>query len=265
MARVVVHPGFHKTGTSSLQTYLTKHRAALCPYMAFYGKDDFLQAGAAARLYAQRPFRWRLWLFRRRLDRFLATISDAPVVVLSRETFSGSMPGHRRMSGRLITRYHDVAVPLGHQINAALRARFGPDVQITYFYTLREREDWIRSVYGHLLRSIHLTCDFNAFRAQFPDLIDPATEAMRITQNLGIADVHCADLHDIGHRRAGPASALLDLIGVPAAVQDALPPAARANAGQDLELQNTFLALNRAGLSKAALKRRKEELRRLAD
>ena len=258
--RVVVHPGFHKTGTSSLQSYLHRHRGALKPWFDFYGKDDFLKAGSAARIYAQKPFPWRLRAFRRCLDAFLAGIPDAPVIVLSRETFSGAMPGHRRALGGLIRGYDGTAQRLGTQILAALRVRFGPEVRVTFVYTVRDREAWIRSVYGHLVRSIHLRDDFATFRDRFPDIPDPATQARRIARDIGIDSVHVFALERIGAAREGPASALLDLLGVPQEVRDGLPPAQRANGGQPPELEAAFLQMNRAGGDRNELKRRKDRL-----
>lgn len=262
VVRVIVHPGFHKTGTSSLQSWLGQNRRALKPYLSFYGKADFLAAGSAARIYGQKPYPWRLRAFRRGFDRFLSKIPDAPVIVLSRETFSGSMPGHRRFPARLITGYGSVAVPLGQQITAALRDRFGTDVQITFLYTLREREAWIRSVYGHLLRSIHLREDFDTFRARFPDLIDPRAEAEAIAMALGVEDVHFAALEDYGTRREGPAAAVLDLLDVPETLRATLLPAQRANSGQTPELEAEFLRMNRASRDKAALKKSKDAMLR---
>lgn len=261
MVHIVVHPGFHKTGTSSLQSWLGQNRRALKPYLSFYGKADFLAAGSAARIYGQKPYPWRLRAFRRTFDRFLSKIPDAPVIVLSRETFSGSMPGHRRFPARLIRDYRGVAVPLGQQIIAALQARFGPDVQITFLYTLRDRESWIRSVYGHLLRSIHLREDFAHFRARFPDLMDPRSEAEAIAKMLGV-DAHFVTLEDVGDHREGPASAVLDLLGVPQHVRDSLPAAVRANTGQTAALEDQFLILNRASRDKAALKAAKDAMLR---
>ena len=263
MVHVIVHAGFHKTGTSSLQSWLGQNRRALKPYLSFYGKADFLSAGSAARIYGQKPYPWRLRAFRRSFDRFLAKIPDAPVIVLSRETFSGSMPGHRRFPGRLIRNYRDVAVPLGRHIVAGLQARFGADVQITFLYTLREREGWIRSVYGHLLRSIHLRDDYDRFRARFPDLIDPRAEAAAIAQALGVS-AHFVTLKDTGHRREGPASAVLDLLDVPQALRDRLPPARRANTGQARAMEDQFLIMNRASRGKAALKAAKDGMLRNA-
>ena len=77
MTRVIVHAGFYKTGTTSLQAYLARHRAALAPWFDYYGQADFEQAGAEARIYGQRPFPWRKARFRAALRRFLAGIPDA--------------------------------------------------------------------------------------------------------------------------------------------------------------------------------------------
>lgn len=258
--RVIVHPGFHKTGTSSLQSFCGTHSKALRPYMAFYGKADFLQAGSAARIYGQKPYPWRLRAFRRKLDGFLQGIPDDPVIVLSRETFSGAMPGHRKYLGRLVKSYEPAAVPLGRQIVAAIRARFGADVQIEFVYTLRETESWIRSVYGHLLRSIHLTEDYGTFRAQFPRLKDLRDVAERVTAKLALDAVHYIDLERAGAHRLGPAGDLLALVGVPQDVQDALPDARRANQGQSRDLEAKFLELNRGSDNKRMLKRMKDEM-----
>ena len=263
MVHVVVHPGFHKTGTSSLQSWLGQNRRALKPYLSFYGKADFMAAGSAARIYGQKPYPWRLRAFRRSLDRFLGKIPDAPVIVLSRETFSGAMPGHRRFPARLIRDYRGVAVPLGRQIVAALQARFGPDVKITFLYTLREREGWIRSVYGHLLRSIHLREDYDTFRARFADLMEPVAEARAIARALGV-EAHFVTLEDVGQRREGPAAAVLDLLGVPQAVRDRLPAATRANTGQTRAMEAEFLSMNRASRDKAALKTTKDAMLKAA-
>lgn len=256
--RVIVHPGFHKTGTSSLQSYLNKHRTLFAPHFAFYSKDDFLPAGTAARIYAQKPFPWRLRAFREHLDTFLASIPEDPVIVLSRETFSGAMPGHRKVFGRLVKGYAPSAVPLGRQIVASLQDRFGPAVRIEFLYTTREREAWLLSVYGHLLRSIHLTQNEATFRAQFPRFPHLHDSAAMIARKLKLDAIHIIDLADVSARPEGPAAAVLDLIGLPDDM--ALPAAIRANVGQTAELRATFLAMNRKGGTKSALKRAKDKL-----
>ena len=254
MTRVIVHAGFHKTGTTSLQTYLARNRKALKPWFDYYGKAEFLQAGAAARIYGQRRFAWRRRAFRRAFRRFLDTIPRAGTIVLSRETFAGAMPGHRDFLGRTLTSYTPAAVPLAREITRALRRRFGPDTVVEFLYTIRERESWLRSVYGHLLRSIHLTEDYEVFRATLADTPDLREQANAIAAALQPVPVHMARLEDFSDHPAGPAGAVLVLAGVPDDLAASLPPARHEYRGQSPQMQAEFLALNRSGRSKAELK-----------
>jgi hypothetical protein len=265
MTRVIVHAGYHKTGTTSLQDFLHRNRAALAPHLRYYGKVDFLAAGAHARIYAQKPFPWRLWRFRRALRRFLDGVAPGGVVVLSRETFSGGMPGHRKIGGRLISSYGDAAAPLAKVIVSELRRRFGKTVDITFFYTTRERESWIRSVHGHLLRSIALRDDFDTFRAQFPKLKSPADEAARMADLLSPIPVVTAALEAYKTHREGPAAALLDLLNIPADLRATLKPAPRSNTGQSGDMRDRFLEMNRHTQDKSLLKLKKETALRKAD
>ena len=257
--RIIVHAGFHKTGTTSLQFYLDRNRAALDRWMTYYGMIEFFNAGAAARRYGQRPFPWRMWAFRRKLRRFLAQVPDVPVLVLSRESFSGAMPGHLDWRGRRVRRYAPAAIPLARTLVAELRRRFGPDARIEFLYTTRDRESWLNSVYGHLLRSIHLTDTRAAFVAGFGDLVDLEDEARRIAGAVS-CPLHIARLEDIGATRAGPATAVLNLVGVPPEVQLRLPKSRRSNAGQTDALRDQFLKLNRSGKGKSELKAIKDRM-----
>lgn len=257
--RVIVHAGYHKTGTTSLQNFLSSNRKALKPWLSYYGKADFLAAGSHARQYGQRPFPWRLWRFRRAFRRFLNRIDADVTIVLSRETFSGGMPGHRRIGGRLMLGYGKAAQPLARVIIAELRRRFGPETKIEFAYTTREREAWIASVWGHLLRSIRLTDDFATFRARFPDLQSPADEAASMAAFLAPIPVTVIALEDHADQPEGPAKAILDLVGIPADTRARLAPARRANSGQGSDLKAHFLELNRSITDRHALKAAKEQ------
>lgn len=261
MTHVIVHAGFHKTGTSSVQDYLGQHAAALRPWMAFHGMGETLHRSAvAARIYAKKPFSWRRRAVRRALRADLATIAPTEVIVLSREHFSGVMPGHRDWRGWVITGFTRAAKPLSRVIVSELRHRFGRDVEITFFYTTRARDGWLRSVHGHLLRVIRLTDDYDRFRARFPDTLSPAREAEIMRRHLAPIAVVTAALEDWGATHAGPAGALMDLAGVPKAVQAALPPAATVNAGDTPERRAALLELNREENSTPRLRARKARL-----
>lgn len=258
--KVIVHAGYHKCGTTSLQDFLKANKSALKPCFDVYGKTDFLAAGAHARIYSQRPYRWRLWRFRRSLRRFLNSIEAAETIILTRETFSGGMSGHRRLTGRIMTGYFSPSKPLSGVIISELRRRFGPDTEIIFAYSTRQKESWIKSVHGHLLRSIRLKDDFTKFRARFPDLLSPQEEAAQMAQHLAPVKTVTFALEDYAKHPEGPAAGLLDYLGVPQSIRKMLKPAKRANSGQSGAARAEFLALNRSTKNKAALKRAKSDL-----
>ena len=134
MTRVIVHAGFHKTGTTSLQDYLRKIRPRLPPDIGVYLDSDFPEVGARAVRYGQRPYPWRLARFARALRRYLAGIEPHETYVLSWEGFSGIMPGHRRLTGPA-RNIHRAAIPLARAIIRELRRRFGPRTDITFYYS----------------------------------------------------------------------------------------------------------------------------------
>jgi len=260
MTRVIVHAGFHKTGTSSLQVYLRANRDALQEHVKIYLKADFLSAGNLGRVYGLKPYPWRRRWFAAALRAFLTKIPDDEVIFLSWEGFSGVMPGHRRAVTGQISNYTRTAIPLARSISAELRRRFGPDTEVEFLYTLRRSEPWVRSVYGHLVRSIRITDEFEGFRDSFRPVPDLEKEAAKITRALRPVPVHTAWLEDIGPAREGPASVLFDLVDIPAEVRAALPAAERANAGLSQDAEDTFLRLNREMDDAQKLKREKDRI-----
>lgn len=245
--RVIVHAGFHKTGTSSLQSYLENNRAALRPYLAYYGKPDMPAVDATARAYGLRPFPWRLAAFRTALRRFLAEVPEDPVIVLSRERFCGPLPGLRGWHGRKPGTYAPISVPMARALAAELGARFGGGTRVEFLYTLRDREAWLRSLYGHLLRVTPLKEDFERFRRHFPASFTLETEAARISRALAPLPVHTARLERHAKAHCGPAQAIFDLVALPGAAAADLPPARRWNRGQPVQVESQFLRLNRSG------------------
>lgn len=259
MTHVYVHAGFHKTGTSSLQDYLRTTRKDLAPYVAVHLKEDFLKAGNLARRYGQRPYPHRRIRFARALRAYLASVPDHERHILSWEGFSGIMPGHRRLTGP-VRNIRRAAIPLNRAIIRELKRRFGPDVKITFYYTLREPDSWIRSVHGHLLRSIRLTEDEAAFVAGFTPPIKLDEEAARIKKAIAPVPLVTSWLADTKERREGPAAALLDLIDLPEGIRRFLPRAAHTNAGNDAEVRAQCLEWNREISDDKELKALKDEL-----
>jgi len=260
MTRVIVHAGFHKTGTSSLQDYLRQNRALLAPHVSIHLKTDFKDAGNLARRYGLKPYSWRRRRFSRALRRYLAGVDDHPTVFLSWEGFSGVMPGHRRAITGTIRNFRRAGIPLARSIIREIHRRFGADADIVFLYTLREREGWIESVWGHIVRSIRLTDDFPTFRAGFGDLIHLDEEAQKIAAAIAPVLVQLSWLKDTAGLPQGPASAALDMFGLPEDLRNALPPAKVTNRGNKADVRAECLRLNRTEKDDGVLKRKKDAL-----
>lgn len=256
--RILFHPGFHKTGTTSLQDYMYRHAAALSDYCSVY--IHLGQADARASGYGHKALPWRLWAYRRALRTFLAGIPDARVLFFSRESFCGVMPGRRDLRGRLIQRYVPTARTLCGIALAEFRARFGPDTQIEMLFTIRDQEPWLRSVYGQALLVHRTVQDYGAWRSRFTEAMDLEDQAREIMYHFPGVAMHIRRLEDYGNHHAGIASCALELLGIPEDIVMNLPPAQRMNTRRSQELEAQFLEINRSGLSFSAALAAKQKL-----
>lgn len=261
MPRVLVHAGYHKTGTSSLQDTLRRNRDGLTQHFLFYGQEDFQDAGAYARIYAQRPFAWHKRRFRAAFRSFLNTIPDGHDIVLSRETFAGGIPGHRDWRGRPLQGYYATSRVLLPLIRDEVLRRF-PLADLAFLFTTRDRDSWVTSIHGHLLRSIKLTHDLCEFQTTMAKLPAPEDEVRKIAPHLQPHSILTAKLEDHKDRRLGLARVVLDHFNVPDATRHRLSAAKRAYQGQPAALRQAFLELNRSNLQGEELKDAKEALLR---
>ncbi|MGR3468960.1 MAG: hypothetical protein ACU0CI_13890 [Shimia sp.] len=255
--RIIVHAGFHKTGTTSLQHYLRSHRPQMRRFFDYIDYRSFPEVTAAANTFSQMRNPLTLRRFRLRLRRALDGRVGADVLVLSAEAFSGLMPGHRRWTGAPILDYGG-AVPLAFAVRDVL-GRIAPDAAVEFAYTTREREAWIASVWAHLVRSIRMTDDLGTFRARFDPKWGPTQAAQRIAEALP-CPVHLLPLEATMEALTGPAGPILDLAGVPPGVQARWPMAVRKNTGNDAEETTQLLSLNRSIRGREALRAAKAAL-----
>lgn len=260
MTRVIVHAGFHKTGTTSLQALLERNQKALRPYCTIYLKTALGRARYLGRWYGQRPVFWRRWLFRHGFRAFLRGIPDDPVIVISRESFSGMMLGFRGARLRAPRRYAPMAIPLAREIIRECRRRFGPDVQVEFLYTTRAPEPFLNSVWRHVLRTSRLTQDYPAFSKWFGPAPDLQADVAEIARAIAPVPVHVAALEDYADHPLGPGQAMLTLLDLPDDLRTRLRPVSRHNPGQSEALSAQFLEMNRGALRGQALSDAKEAL-----
>lgn len=248
--RIIVHPGFHKTGTSSLQAYLAANRAALSGYARIVLLDEL-----------QEPLRFATHFCIGRdpfdLAGFTASFADVcedlaqkPVqtVVISCEGLSGRTPGKRGIMD------YAAAVPLANAMKMAISAVFGSKIDLTFLYTTRTAVPWLNSAWRHNLVGYRITQDFTAFCAEFAKAADFDRITDQVARNVGGAAVIVTPLEQVMHQ---PAKAVLQLLNLPVDAIARLREPGLKNAGISQALATEILAINRSSVTDAEAKRLK--------
>ncbi|MBY6046086.1 hypothetical protein [Vannielia litorea] len=252
--RVVVHMGFHKTGTTSAQRFLRRSGKHLWPVMALGLRQQLEPV-----LFATRAFStWRdpLSLEKLRL-RFTAYLDGLELgrkrdLLLSSEELAG------HMAGRTALPDYSAVPEIAEVIEACLLAQF-PDARITFFFSLRAPGPWMQSAWAEHVKSSRMVLDFEEFCAANPAAADfaPVIEATRAVLN---SPVETASLEDTAATPFGPATPLLDLMNVPQERRALLDPPQHMNQRRDPALLQALLELNRSDMDDTALKAAKAKL-----
>lgn len=258
-ARIVIHAGFHKTGTSSVQAMLSTNKPALGPHLRVLLRKDFealtnwTRRASASRDPADlRVVRRKAFVVFRDL-----TPDDARPVLLSAEDLAGVLPGRRGVPG------YDVTGAILTAICDGIGQAWGEAAQPLFYFSTRAAEPWLRSVWWQNLRATRLTDDLDTFRRTHAGAAD-LEKVLRRAAETCPAPVTSFALEDTAPFRLGPAEPLLELAGIAAEVRAGLDPAERVNSTPDPEIQAEFLKLNRSGLSNEAVSGRKRAALRRA-
>jgi hypothetical protein len=237
--RIVLHAGFHKTGTTTVQHFFRVNRRALNRHMALRLRPQMIDLVHATRGYST----WRDPLtfdkVAARFDRLLDGLPDMPkrTLLISSEELSGHLPGRDDLEN------YSGAIDLHYLMVTRLRDRF-PSSEIVLFFSTRDPDDWLQSAYWQHVKSSSLTLDFEAFAQRYSgaadlDAIvdDVAARVPCITRRMRLEA--CAALP------FGPASPLLDICDIPGPVRATLTPPARMNTRPDLTVLLQLLTANR--------------------
>lgn len=245
--RVIVHAGFHKTGTTSAQRFLLANGKYIWPRCAMV-LPGRLRGGAAtlAVRYSRFPTKVLLDSFAADLRATLAAINagEKRSILISDENLAGRMPGRDGQVGYTAT------PALMAQAEQVIHDVFGTS-DITYHFTTRQPDDWLHSTYRHNLRTSRLTLDWDDYAAGFGPAAD-LDGVVRAVQEAVTGRVQAADLGALDGPE-GPAAPLLDLIALPDHLRRNLAPNPMQNQGPDTGLAAQLLDLNRSALSDDAV------------
>ncbi|WP_420586168.1 hypothetical protein [Ruegeria sp.] len=159
MLKVLVHQGFHKTGTTTFQRTLSKNQHTLKDRVNVLLPRDVQDAGFSARRYAVAPKDRTLINFGKKLRSALKPYvgqTEKPLLI-SNEEFAGLIPGRKGVWSYTYT--HVLAEALLEEIQQLTDAQ----IHITLLYTTRSPADWIRSTYWQNLRSNRILEDISEY------------------------------------------------------------------------------------------------------
>ena len=255
--RVIIHAGFHKTGTTTVQSFLRANQKHLWKRCAIALPNHIRNPAArmAAR-YSQFQTPALLDAFTSDLKTALSAIEvrEDRKLIISEENLSGRMPGRDGVlsyaaTPTLMARTEDVICDI-----------FGVETDVVFHFTTRAPDTWLRSTYKHNLTSTRLTMGFTEYQETFGPASDLSAVVDAVSNSVtGI--VTTSDL-DTLTTPEGPAEPLLDLVGLPTHRRAAFEPVARKNISPDDDLLDALLELNRSNLPDDDLATAKKDLLR---
>ena len=252
--RVLLHPGFHKTGTTTLQRGARSHAASLDPQMRMLFAEDLHDAVIRARQYSDHPKKQRLANFTEAFARGIGPVdtTDPRPLLISCEALVGRLPGR---TPTVIA--YDAAPDLITAATGVLKDHFGPDLDLQVTFTTREGNSWLRSVYWQNLRVMRLTDDFETYRARHERAMDLDAIVTQTRSALsGKADVTEIAIETCLSLPLGPLGPMLAMLDIPTS---GLAPIPSSNI-QPPGAAEDLLALNRSSLDDDALQIAKREL-----
>ncbi len=255
--QIIIHAGFHKTGTSTVQATLQANGKRIWPSHALVLPKRIEEVTRMATLHSVTGGPVSLGEFKDRMLAFLGTLQLGAKrgLILSAENLSGLIPGRR---GHLD---YAACPDLMAATEACLSETWGDDLNVTFVFGVRERQAWLRSAYWQNLRSSRLTQDFDGFAAPLEGVSLEGTVA-QVRAALKAAQVRMIALEDARDLAFGPATLILEMAALRAEHRAELVARPVGNRSPDQATIAACLALNRSGGSDAQVATRKEALLR---
>ncbi len=246
MQQILLHPGFHRTGTSSMQHFLWRNHEALAPHVSLMMLRHMKPVIRQCAHFAITRDPLDLFDLTALLDTAFADnpVLDGRQLIMSAEGLCGHMPGRPGVED------YGAAPLLVQYLTSYLAERF-PSANLRVVLSTRDADNWLQSIYCYQLRATRLTLDAADFSEKYRAVADLDTTLAQIAELVDPIEVLFLPLADARQHPKGPGCALLDQIDVPDPVRAALIPVGRGNEGPDAQTWNRFLEINRSDLSDA--------------
>lgn len=244
--RVILHPGFHKTGTSTVQAALHANRAALARHLRVVLRPGMAALCEAARAWSatRDPLDMALYTYEAAQLAGTWAPDDPRPVLLASEDLAGHMPG------RLGLTSYDATPALMRTLVETVQ-QVHPDAAFTFYFSTRSAGPWLASCHAQHLAATRMTLDARDYASRYSASADLDAITGRVARAVAPHPVHRCALEDGRDRPLGPLDPLLDAIGLSGPARAALVPASPANTAPDEATRAALLRLNRGDGSDA--------------
>lgn len=257
MRRVIIHAGFHKTGTTTAQRFLMHNGAHIWPHHAIAIQHRIRDPLQFALTYSTGAGQIALDEFRSRFIAFLKTLNlgSERGLIISDENLAGMMPG----KNALVDGYTACPV-LMKTVVECIEQVIDPNPDMSFHFSTRGKDAWLRSIWWHNLSKTRLTDNFNDFSDALGPTCDLEGTVQQVQKAVAPYPVTSMSLEQTMDQQFGPATPLIDLLKLPDTARNALQNIPAENVMPPRDLVKTFLKLNRSDLSNSGLATAKQEL-----
>jgi len=257
--KILIHPGFHKTGTSSIQQMLWVNRVRLAPHLGVLLLRHLRPAAKICMAYARDQNPLRLTDMVEVMDEVLAQNDLSPSqiggrdLVLSCEGLVGHLPGFPNVDTYAVAPI-TIAFLTGY-----FEDRF-PFADVQVVLTTREAEGWLYSAWRHHLLAHRMRMDWPAFERRFRPAADLLAVIRDVNDAISPVPLFTLDLEAASAHALGPGGALLEMVRLPRATRAALQQVDPVSLGCDAKTAAALLALNLSGQPDDVVKARKAQV-----
>lgn len=233
---MIIHAGFHKTGTTTVQNMLKAQHAFLSPHVCVILKSDIRDLCEAALAFSTHPSKAQLTTFRAHAASCFGDMpdDDQRPILISAEDLSGAIPGRRGRPG----------YPHAKPLLTALVSELAPNITPHVYFSTRAPALWLKSCYAHNLRHSRLRQSQDDFIKKYAGhVLDDIAQDIALALN--DVPVTTAPLEDTSAHAQGPLTPILDLLDLPHALREPLRPTAITNRSLPPDILEGLLKLNR--------------------
>jgi len=236
---LVLHVGFRKVGTTTVQETLRLNGGKFTDRIAIHARDHLTETWRNEVFkYSRSRTRWRLWRIERAIRRTfegLERYSDRDVIV-SDENLIGSRLFQR--DGSSIFQWASEIIPLAEKYSSR---------KMTVVFYRREYSRWIRSCYNQEVVNNRLELDYDEWLRGLPSDLDWES-GLRMIMGAIRSPVVVFDLEKQAQQPLPLGHELFDVLGLDSDSLRALDSPSRQNESPTPAMLETILAINRLRL-----------------